>query len=193
MQALGLVSSQQPKQPHINVPNQLNRQFDADVPNKSGRAISPNIGTGGRWAYLAIVLDLFARQPLSLCPDSTLTQKALTMAYESRGEPKEVMFHSDQGCQYTSLSFRQQLWRYQMVQNMSQRDNSPVERFFRSLKTEWIPEIGYGTLEQAKHHIVEYTLGYYSQFKPHTHNNGLAPRVIEQQYWNAQKTVAKNT
>jgi hypothetical protein len=29
--------------------------------------------------------------------------------------------------------------------------------------------------------------------QPHTHNNGLAPRVIEKQYWNAQKPVDKNT
>lgn len=208
MQALGLVSSQQPKhrykraeQPHTNIPNRLDRQFDVVAPNKVWAGDITYIWTGRRWAYLAIVLDLFARQPvgwaLSLNPDSVLTKKALTMAYESRGEPKGVMFHSDQGCQYTSLSFRQQLWRYQMVQSMSRRgncwDNSPVERFIRSLKTEWMPEIGYRTFEEAKHHITEYIIGYYSQFRPHTHNDGLAPRVVEQQYWNTQKTVAKNT
>ena len=68
-----------------------------------------------RWACLALVLDLFARRPvggaLSLSPDSTLTKKALTMAYESRGNPEGVLFHSDQGCQYTSQAFRQQVWR----------------------------------------------------------------------------------
>ena len=208
MQVLGLVSSQQPKhrykkaeQPHINIPNRLDRQFDVDAPNKVWAGDITYIWTGRRWAYLAIVLDLFARQPvgwaLSLRPDSSLTKKALKLAYESRGEPKGVMFHSDQGCQYTSLHFRQQLWRYQMVQSLSRRgncwDNSPVERFFRSLKTEWMPEIGYRTFEDAKYHITEYIIGYYSHFRPHTHNDGLAPRVVEQQYWKAQKTVAKIT
>jgi putative transposase len=208
MQVLGLVSSQQPKhsykkaeQPHINIPNRLDRQFDVDAPNKVWAGDITFIWTGQCWAYLAIVLDLFARQPigwaLSLSPNSALTKKALTMAYESRGEPKGVMFHSDQGCQYTSLSFRQQLWRYQMVQSMSRRgncwDNSPVERFFRSLKTEWVPDLGYRTFDQAKRHVLEYIIGYYSQIRPHTHNDGLAPRIMEQHYWNAQKTVAKNT
>lgn len=138
-------------------------------PTKSGRAILPIIWTGRCWAYLAIVLDLFARQPvgwaLLLNPDSALTKKALTMAYESRSEPKGVMFHSDQGCRYTSLSFRQQLWRYQMVQSMSRRgncwDNSPVERFIRSLRIEWMPEIGYRTFEEAKRHITEYRVYYW--------------------------------
>ncbi len=49
---------------------------------------------------LAVVLDLFGRKvigwALSHSPDSLLTMKALTMAYESRGKPENVIFHSDQ-------------------------------------------------------------------------------------------------
>ncbi len=57
------------------------------------------IWTGKRWAYLAVVLDLFARKPvgwaMSFSPDSRLTMKALEMAWETRGKPVGVMFHSD--------------------------------------------------------------------------------------------------
>jgi putative transposase len=57
------------------------------------------IWTGKRWAYLAVVLDLFARKPvgwaMSFSPDSRLTIKALEMAWEKRGKPVGVMFHSD--------------------------------------------------------------------------------------------------
>ena len=208
MAAMGLVSSQQPKhryrkadQPHIDVPNRLARQFDVAAPNQVWVGDITYIWSGQRWAYLAMVLDLYARKPigwaLSLSPDSALTRKALTMAYEARGEPQGVMFHSDQGCQYTSLLFRQQLWRYQMVQSMSRRgncwDNSPMERFFRSMKTEWIPEIGYRSFEAAKHGITDYVIGYYSQLRPHTHNDGLAPNEAEKRYWNAHNGVAKMT
>jgi len=52
------------------------------------------IWTGKRWAYLAVVLDLFARKPvgwaMSFSPDSRLTIKALEMAWEARGKPAEV-------------------------------------------------------------------------------------------------------
>jgi putative transposase len=208
MKLLGLVSSQQPvhrykkaDQPHVNIPNRLDRAFDVAAPNQVWAGDITYVWTGKRWAYLALVLDLFARRPvgwaLSLSPDSALTKKALTMAYELRGNPEGVMFHSDQGCQYTSLAFRQQVWRYRMVQSMSRRgncwDNSPMERFFRSLKTEWIPETGYRSFEEAKQRITDYVLGYYSRFRPHAHNDGLPPVMAEQQYWNAQKTVAKIT
>ena len=208
MKLLGLVSSQQPvhrykkaEQPHVAIPNRLDREFDVAAPDRVWAGDITYIWTGKRWAYLALVLDLFARRPvgwaLSLSPDSALTKKALTMAYESRGNPEGVMFHSDQGSQYTSLAFRQQVWRYQMVQSMSRRgncwDNSPMERFFRSLKTEWIPETGYRSFEEAKQRITDYVLGYYSRFRPHAHNDGLPPVLAEQQYWNTQKIVAKMT
>ncbi len=68
-----------------------------------------------------------------------------------------------------------------------------MERFFRSLKTEWFPEVGYNSFEEAKHGITDYVIGYYSQFRPHAHNDGCAPNVAEMQYWNAHKTVAKMT
>ncbi|MCU7937530.1 MAG: DDE-type integrase/transposase/recombinase [Candidatus Thiodiazotropha sp. (ex Dulcina madagascariensis)] len=139
---------------------------------------------------LAVVLDLFARRPvgwsLSLSPDSELVKKALRMAYESRGRPKGVMFHSDQGCRYTSLAFRQQLWSCQLEQSMSRRgncwDNGPMERFFRSLKTERIPEVGYASFEEAKQSITSYILEYYSQMRPYTHNDGLTPNRAEREY-----------
>ena len=95
-------------------------------------------------------MDLFAQKPVgwafSLSPDSKLTSKALEMAFEARKRPKGVMFHSDQGMHYTSKKFRQTIWRFQMKQSMSRRgncwDNAPMERFFRSLKTEWVPKAG---------------------------------------------------
>lgn len=205
MKLLGLVSSQPPAhkykrvdQPHAHISNQLDRRFDVEAPNQVWAGDITFVWTGKRWAYLAVVLDLFARRPvgwaLSLTVDSELTRKALTMAYESRGNPDGVLFHSDQGCQYTSLSFQQLVWRYRMVQSMSRRgncwDNSPMERFFRSLKTEWIPEIGYSAFEEAKTSITDYLIGYYSRFRPHAHNDGMPPVMAEERYWNAQKTLA---
>jgi len=142
---------------------------------------------GVRWAYLALVIDLYARKPvgwaISLPPDSQLKMAALDLAYQSRGKPTSVMFHSDQGCQYTSREYRQRLWRYQINQSMSRHgncwDNSPMERFFRSLKSVWIPEFGYATFEQAKQDIIKYLIGYYSEDRPHQHNGGLTPNEAE--------------
>lgn len=77
------------------------------------------IWTGNRWAYLAVVIDLYARKvvgwAMSLSPDTNLTLKALELAYESRGKPSGLIFHSEQGSHYTSLKYRQRLWRYKIT------------------------------------------------------------------------------
>tara|TARA_R110001583_G_scaffold195369_1_gene372334 strand:- start:2164 stop:2604 length:441 start_codon:yes stop_codon:yes gene_type:complete len=145
-------------------------------------------------------MDLFAGKPvgwaMSLSPDSQLTMQALTMAYERRGKPKDVIFHSDQGSHYTSRKFRQLIWRYQFTPSMSRRgncwDNNPMERFFRSLKTEWIPTTGYRNFTEAKQYITDYIIGYYSLTRPHQYNGGLSPNESERRFWLYYKTVANN-
>jgi putative transposase len=134
------------------------------------------------------VLDLFSRRvvgwALSNNPDTDLTIKALDYAYQLRGKLGGVLLHSDQGCRYGSLRYRQRLWRYQFKQSMSRRgncwDNAPTERLFRSLKTEWIPATGYRSIKEARKNIGMYLMDYYNWQRPHTTNDGLASAVAEE-------------
>tara|TARA_R110002073_G_C9389834_1_gene573670 strand:+ start:456 stop:1253 length:798 start_codon:yes stop_codon:yes gene_type:complete len=198
MKELGLSSCQMPSHrykqtgtEHWNAPNLLKRNFTAESPNQVWCGDVTYLWTGKRWAYLAVVLDLFSRQvvgwAMSNSADSELTTKALKLAYESRGRPRGLMFHSDQGCQYTSLRFRQTLWRLQIRQSMSRRgncwDNAPMERFFRSLKTEWMPKYGWSSFDEAQKEAMRYIHGYYSQYRPHTFNGGLSPTEAEARYF----------
>lgn len=168
-------------------PNHLNREFAVTQPNQVWCGDVTYIWAGTCWVYLAVVLDLYARRVVgwafSRHPDSALTGQALALAYESRGCPKGVMFHSDQGSHYTSLAFRQRIWQYQMTQSMSRRgncwDNAPMERFFGSLKSEWIPETGYSSVEEAESDILRYLTHYYNRVRPHTYNNYQTPVAME--------------
>jgi putative transposase len=205
MKELNLISCQQPghrykkaSKEHVEIPNYLERQFAVTEPNQVWCGDVTYIWTGKRWAYLAVVLDLFSRKPvgwaMSFFPDSALTGKALSMAWEARGKPANLLYHSDQGSHYTSRNFRQLLWRYQIKQSLSRRgncwDNSPMERFFRSLKTEWVPEYGYVNFSEASTAITNYITGYYSQLRPHQYNGGLTPNESERLFWKNSKDVA---
>ena len=145
------------------------------------------VWAAGRWYYLAAVLDLHTRRvvgwAMSDKPDAELAIKALEMAYQQRGCPSGVLFHSDQGSQYGSRAFRQRLWRYRMTQSMSLRgkcwDNAPMERLFRSLKTKWLPTMRYTSLREAKRDISDYLMNYYNWRRPHRHNDGIPPAEAE--------------
>ncbi len=84
----------------LGIPNLLEREFSVSTPNRIWCGDITYIWSGSKWSYLAVVLDLFSRRvvgwSLSDKPDTELVSKALDMAWEQRGCPKNVMFHSDQ-------------------------------------------------------------------------------------------------
>ena len=87
-------------------------------------------------------------------PDAGLVYRAMRSALESRScRTGRLLCHSDQGGQYRSKKYRRLLWQNGVMQSMSRcgncLDNSPMERVFRSLKSEWIPAGGYRDIRQA--------------------------------------------
>lgn len=171
-------------------PNLLQREFTVDRPNRVWCGDVTYIWAGTQWLYLAVVMDLFTRKIVGWAcsdrPDTDLTCAALRMAYESRGRPKGVMFHSDQGCHYSSVQYRQMLWRYQIKQSMSRRgncwDNAPMERFFRSFKTEWMPRSCYQTYEDAERDTLRFIHHYYNSVRGHSYNDYLSPNAAEKAF-----------
>ena len=116
MREAGL-QSKQPSKPRYqaslerpSIPNRLARDFAPSSPNLVWCGDITYVWVAGRWMYLALVLDLFARRivgwALSDRPDSELVIKALEHAWQRRGQPEGVLFHSDQGSQYGALRLR---------------------------------------------------------------------------------------
>ena len=64
-----------------------------------------------------------------------------------------------------------------------------MERLFRSLKTEWIPGMGYQDMTEAKMDIGWYLMTYYNKRRPHSTNDGLSPVEKEEKL----KSVSGNS
>lgn len=194
MREANIVSKQ--RQPHLFrskgveafvAPNLLKRNFKPTAVNQVWCGDVTSLMVGKRWVHLAIVIDLYARRVIgwafSLVNDANLVSKALRMATELRKSPSGVMFHSDQGSQYTSRKFQEELKRHDILQSMSRRgqcwDNAPTERFFGTLKSEWVPRDGYRTVEEAKTDMTRFFM-YYNRTRLHSYNNYLSPLAMEQ-------------
>ncbi|EKE0949584.1 IS3 family transposase [Salmonella enterica] len=197
MQECGLASRQPVKHRYrVNednspaLPNLLNRQFNPAAPNRAWCGDISFIRLQDRWCYLALVVDLYSRRiigsALSLTADADLVCRALRNALETRPRDGRLLFHSDQGVQYKSNKYRRLLWHYGVMQSMSRRgnclDNSPMERVFRSLKSEWLPKGGYGDFSHAVRDINQWINGYYNVYRPHMNNGGLPPCLHEEKW-----------
>jgi putative transposase len=194
MREANIVSKQ--RQPHpfrskgveaFVAPNRLKRNFKPTAIDQVWCGDVTSLMVGKRWIHLAIVIDLYARRVIgwafSLVNDANLVSKALRMATAVRTRPPGLMFHSDQGCQYTSRKFQEELTRHGILQSMSHRgqcwDNAPTERFFGTLKSEWVPRNGYSLIEEAKTDMVRFFM-YYNRTRLHSYNNYLSPIAMEQ-------------
>lgn len=100
----------------------------------------------GRFCYLSVIKDAFTEQVLSYVLSESLEVDFVLMTVnqliETHGADLETtaILHSDQGCHYTSVKYRQLLSDYNLRQSMSRRgncwDNAPQESFFGHMKDE---------------------------------------------------------
>ena len=105
---------------------------------------------------------------------SQLVADALMMAVWRRGKPAALIHHSDQGSQYTSEHFRGLLKEQGITCSMSRAgevwDNSAMESFFSSLKTERIARKVYRFREQARADVFDYIERFYNPRRRHSMN-----------------------
>jgi len=173
------------------VANELQRQFKVDRPNQWWVSDITYIHTHEGFLFLAVVMDLFARNIVGWSMASRITDDldldALTMAYWRRKPEGKVMLHSDQGSQYTSGNCQRLLKSLNIQPSMSRRgnchDNAVAESFFANLKKEKIRRRKYRTRAEARSAVFEYIEMFYNPKRHHTHNDRVAPTEYEQRYF----------
>jgi Transposase and inactivated derivatives len=172
--------------------NLLNQNFNPTGLNQVWAGDVTYLKTGEGWMYLAIVMDLYSRRIVGWHIDKRMTtdlvSKALIKAYNLRQPPAGLVFHSDRGSQYTSKRFRKLLSGYGIRSSMGDVgacwDNAVVERFFGSLKHDWIFKVAQPTREHMKADVTRY-MRYYNVHRLHSANGDLAPVSFEARNKNA--------
>lgn len=194
MQALHL-KAKRPKQhrypvagkPSTVAPNSLNRQFNPSDTNTHWTGDITYIRTNQGWLYLAIVLDLYSRRVVSWAfsnqPNSELSVRAINLAVQLRQPQQPVLFHTDQGVQYSSDAFQQALVKHNIMASMSRRgnclDNAVTERFFRTLKSERVNYRQYKTRSEGMADIAEYIESFYNKKRRHSTLGNISPVEYE--------------
>ena len=197
MNQLGLVVTQRmaykvtTKRKHSDTvaDNLLNQNFNPVAPNQVWAGDVTYLKTGEGWMYLAIVMDLYSRRIVGWHLDKRMTtdlvSKAMMKAYNLRQPRKGLVFHSDRGSQYTSKRYRNLLANYGIRASMGDVgacwDNAVVERFFGSLKHDWLLKVPQPTRENMKNDVSAY-MRYYNLDRLHTTNGDMSPIDYEKSF-----------
>lgn len=137
----------------------------------------------GKMRYNCTILDLAKREAIATVNskwiNTDLAIKTLSKAIEREKPKNGLILHSDQGVQFTSWAFTEYCEQQGITQSMSKAgcpyDNAPMERFYKSFKTELIYLNKFENDEQLDKAVNKYVYVWYNHIRPHTHNGGLTP------------------
>ena len=171
---------------HRAAPDQVERQFHADAPDRLWVADITDVPTWAGFVFLAIVLDVFSRRVVGWAMATHLRTElvlaALNMAIGQR-RPDGVVHHSDKGAQYTSLAFGKRCREMGVVTSTGSAgdcfDNAMAESFFATLECELIDRRAFRTQAEARMAIFEFIEGWYNRKRRHSALGYLSPDEFE--------------
>jgi putative transposase len=168
--------------------NHLDQKFTASNTDLIWVSDITYLDTTQGWLFLCVVLDICSRRIVGWAFSSSLETgfvvQALQMAVHTRKPSKSaLMFHSDQGVQYTSVEFRQALSRLKAVQSMSRKgncwDNAPCESFLATLKLELDLHNARGTKLETEALVFEWMEVFYNRQRLHSSLGFMSPAEFE--------------
>jgi putative transposase len=170
-------------------PDLVERDFTAEAPDRLWVADITYIPTWAGFLYLAVVLDAFSRRIVGWSMATTLAAQlvldALDMALATR-RPSDVIHHSDQGSQYTSIEFGHRCRAAGVRPSMGSvgdaYDNAMCESFFATLECELLARCRFRTQAEARSALFQFIEGFYNPRRRHSSIGYLSPIDYERRH-----------
>jgi putative transposase len=157
-------------------PDLVDRKFTAEGPNQLWVADITFVPTAAGFLYLAVVLDAWSRKIVGWAMASHLRAElvvdALQMAVGQRRPKSDVIHHSDQGSQYTSLAFGARCKEAGVRPSMGSvgdaYDNAMCESFFATLECELLERRRFASQAEARVACFSFIEGFYNPVRLHS-------------------------
>ena len=170
-------------------PDLVARDFSATGPNQLWVADITYVPSAAGFVYLAVVLDAFSRRVIGWAMANhlrtDLVLDALDMAVGQR-RPRDVIHHSDQGSQYTSLAFGTRCQEAGVRPSMGSvgdaYDNAMAESFFATLECELLARRRFRSQAKARMAVFSYIEGFYNPLRLHSALGYRSPVTYEQEH-----------
>jgi putative transposase len=167
-------------------PDLVDRNFTASAPDQLWVSDITYIPTWSGFLFLAVVLDVYSRRVVGWAMANHLRTElvldALNMALYRR-RPKNVIHHSDQGCQYTSIAFGKRCAEAGVRPSMGSvgdcYDNAMCESFNATLECELLVNHRFRSQREAALAVFDFIEGWYNPHRRHTSIGNISPMEFE--------------
>jgi putative transposase len=167
-------------------PDLVERDFTANGPDQLWVADITYIPTSAGFLFLSVVLDAWSRRivgwAMATHLRTELVLEALNMATWQR-RPKEVIHHSDQGTQYTSIAFGLRCKELGVRPSMGSvgdaYDNAMCESVFATLECELLDRNRFTAQAEARMAVFDFIEGFYNPRRRHSALGQISPINFE--------------
>ncbi len=167
-------------------PDLVDRDFTASGPNQLWVADITYVPTAAGFLYLAVVLDAWSRRIVGWSMANHLRAELVLAAMEmavGQRRPKDVIHHSDQGSQYTSVAFGKRCTEAGVRPSMGSvgdaYDNAMAESFFSTLEAELLSRRRFASQAEARMACFSYIEGWYNPVRLHSSLGYRSPIAYE--------------
>ena len=148
-------------------PDLVQRDFHLDGPDRLWVAAITYVPTGAGFLYLAAVLDAWSRRVIGWAMATHLRTELVLAALDmalARRQPRDVIHHSDHGCQYTAVAYEQRCQRFGVRPSMGTvgdaYDNAMCESFFATFECELLDRTYFRTPAEARRKLFDHIEGW---------------------------------
>lgn len=159
------------------VENVLDRQFQEQPYRNVVVSDLTYVRVGKHWNYICVLIDLFNREIIGYSAGKHKTAELVKQAFMNvEGNLRDIhIFHTDRGNEFKNQTIEELLEAFEMERSLSHKgcpyDNAVAEATFKVIKTEFIWNETFHTLEELKlklwdyvnwynHHRIHSSLGY---------------------------------
>ena len=171
----------------------VDRDFTASGPNQLWVADITYVPTSAGFLYLAVVLDAWSRKIVGWSMANHLRAVLVLDAMEAavgQRRPKDVIHHSDQGSQYTSVAFGKRCGEAGVRPSMGSvgdaYDNAMAESFFSTLEAELLSRRRFASQAEARMAGFSYIEGWYNPVRLHSALGYRSPMGLRSQHANGR-------
>ena len=168
------------------VPNELNRQFNAQKEYAAVVSDLTYVRVNYKWNYICLLVDLFNREIIGCSAgskkDANLVMDTFATVRADLGRIQ--MFHTDRGSEFNNLIIDEVLDTFNIRRSLSLKgcpyDNAVAESTFKIFKTEFVHGRNFENLDRLKIELADY-VNWFNNFRIHSSLGYLSPKEFKAQ------------